>query len=240
MDLFLISLLTVAASIVGVVTGFGASTLMVSVLVLFFPLTETLLLVGIIHWFEDLWRILLFRKHARWKLFIALGLPGILFSIIGAQVTLSVPSTLLLRSFGGILVAYVLFITLEPRFKLPRRQPFLFIGGLLTGLLSGMFGMGGPTRVLVLNSFKLKKAALVATSGAIAMLVDSGRLATYSFGGARLPDGISIAAVVLFVFISFFAAEVGKKLLQHVPEKRFRPLIALALLIAGIKLILAP
>lgn len=76
--------LTVLAGGVGTLSGFGTSTIMVPVLVMFFPLPQTLLLVGIIHWFGDVWKIALFRHGIRWPLWVAFGIPGVLFSFLGA------------------------------------------------------------------------------------------------------------------------------------------------------------
>src|SRR3989344_3185575 len=50
MEILLISLLTLIAATIGTISGFGTSTIMVPVLVLWFPLPVTLFLVGIIHW----------------------------------------------------------------------------------------------------------------------------------------------------------------------------------------------
>ena len=41
------------ASAVGTVSGFGVSTLMVPVMLFFLPYPETLLFVGLVHWFSD-------------------------------------------------------------------------------------------------------------------------------------------------------------------------------------------
>ncbi|MDD2341139.1 MAG: sulfite exporter TauE/SafE family protein, partial [Methanosarcina sp.] len=55
-----IALLTLLASLIGTLAGFGISTIMVPVLLIVLPLPQTLLLVGIIHWFNDIWKLLLF------------------------------------------------------------------------------------------------------------------------------------------------------------------------------------
>jgi len=44
MDILLITLLTFIAALLGTVTGFGISTIMLPVLLLFIPLTQVLLL----------------------------------------------------------------------------------------------------------------------------------------------------------------------------------------------------
>ena len=61
-ELILLSLLAVIASGVGTLTGFGTSTIMLPVLLFFFPLPVTLLFAGIVHWFGDIWKMLFFRS----------------------------------------------------------------------------------------------------------------------------------------------------------------------------------
>ena len=77
MGIFFLTLLTFLVSIIGTITGFGMSTIMVPVVLLFLPLPETLLFVGVIHWFGDLWKILLFKHGIHKKLLIYFGIPGI-------------------------------------------------------------------------------------------------------------------------------------------------------------------
>jgi len=62
-ELLILTLLVFVASIVGTFSGFGTSTIMVPVMLLFFPLPVTLLFVGVIHWFGDIWKMLL--AHCR-------------------------------------------------------------------------------------------------------------------------------------------------------------------------------
>jgi len=57
MEILYITLITILAGGVGTLTGFGTSTIMVPILLFFLPLPQTLLLVGIIHWFGDIWKM---------------------------------------------------------------------------------------------------------------------------------------------------------------------------------------
>jgi len=75
MDVALIAALTLVASAVDTMTGFGTSTIMVPVLASFLPLPQVLLLVGIIHRFGDIWKMALFRSGVRWRLIGLFGLP---------------------------------------------------------------------------------------------------------------------------------------------------------------------
>jgi uncharacterized protein len=109
-ELILLALLTLVASGVGTLSGFGTSTIMVPVLTLFFPLPITLLFVGIIHLFGDIWKVLLFRQGLDWRLLLWFGVPGVLLSYLGASLSVGVDTVLLERLLGVFLLLYVLFL----------------------------------------------------------------------------------------------------------------------------------
>ena len=68
-----VALLTILASGVGTLTGFGTSTILVPVLVFVFPLPQTLLLVGVIHWFGNVWKVWLFEAACNGEFFSPSG-----------------------------------------------------------------------------------------------------------------------------------------------------------------------
>jgi len=89
LDIIYIALLTMLASLIGTLAWFGISTIMVLILLTIFPLSQTLLLAGIIHWF-NLSGKLSYSGGIRWKLFLAFGIPGILASFLGSSLSLSI------------------------------------------------------------------------------------------------------------------------------------------------------
>ena len=64
-EILFISILTFIASIVGTVTGFGTSTIMVPALLFFYPLPQVLLLVGIVHFAGNIWKMIFFHSGLR-------------------------------------------------------------------------------------------------------------------------------------------------------------------------------
>lgn len=235
-----VALLALLASAVGTLTGFGTSTIMVPVLLLFLPLGETLLLVGVIHFFGDIWKMVLFRKgFSRWKLILAFGVPGILFSYLGATLSFQIPEALLSRTLGAVLLGYVGFLFWKRSFKLPENQATAVIGGSLSGVMAGIFGIGGAVRSAFLSAFNLPKSVYLVASGAIAFFIDITRLTTYVVGGTRLPS-LYLYGLFLFIPVSFLGAKIAERLLKRIPEKSFRLVVAGFLLIVGMKLFLFP
>ena len=239
MQILLLGFLTLVASFVGTISGFGLSTVMLPVLILFFPLPIALLFVGIIHAFSDLWKIILFKHAFDKKIILMFAIPGIIASFFGARVVLTTPQTALIQFLGLILILYVFLITLNSKLKLPHTPFFSGVGGLTSGFLAGVFGMGGAARSLFLSAFNFPKDVYIFATGAIGLIIDSGRLLTYYFGGIRLEKEL-LTGLIFFIPISFLGAGIAKKVVNKIPQNKFRFVVAVFLFLVGLKLLIFP
>jgi uncharacterized membrane protein YfcA len=193
MDVALIAALTLVASAVGTLTGFGTSTIMVPILDSFYPLPQSLFLVGIIHWFGDIWKMLLFRSGVRWRLVVLFGVAGIVATVLfrsgvrwrlvvlfgvagivatvlGSLLVFRAPEELLSRTLGAFLLAYVGFVFVKGRFAIPQTTATALAGA---GFMACRPGSSASD-------------VYIFTAGAIGLVVDSGRLVTYWWEGAQL------------------------------------------------------
>jgi uncharacterized membrane protein YfcA len=239
MYIVLIAILTVMASAVGTMTGFGTSTIMVPVLLLVYPAPQVILFVCIIHWFGNLWKLLLFRRGFRWKLVLYFGLPGIVAAYLGASLMFNISPGMLSRILGGFMLVYVVFLILKSSFKVEQSTATSVCGGALSGFLAGIFGIGGAVRAMFLSAFNLPKAVYIATAGAIAIVVDTTRLATYIVSGARL-ESVLLWTMPLFIVASFVGAQIAKRIVNKIPQKHFRPVVAFFLFLVALKLLFFP
>ena len=239
MEIVLIALVVVIASSVGTLTGFGTSTLMVPVMLSFYPVSQTLLFVGVIHWFGNIWKLILFRKGFRWKLILSFGIPGIAATYLGASLVFDISTVLLSRILGSFLILYVIYLFAKSSFKIKQSILAGACGGALSGFFAGLFGMGGAIRGLFLTSFDLPKAVYITTAGAIALTIDTTRLTTYIINDAQLPRLLLLG---LFVFIpaSFLGAKIARSVVDKIPQKHFRKVVAVFLLLMGLKLLIFP
>ena len=239
-ELLILTLLVFVASIVGTFSGFGTSTIMVPVMLLFSPLPVTLLFVGIIHWFGDIWKMILFRTGIRkWRLILWFAVPGVAASYLGAAMSLTVDEALLTRILGGFLLAYVLFIILKSEWKLPEHNLTAGAGGLASGFAAGIFGVGGAIRGAFLTAFNLPREVYIFTSGAMALVIDTTRIAGYLAGGATL-EGLFLWGLFIFVPASLLGAWTASRLVKQVPQERFRFFIAIFLATVALRFLLFP
>lgn len=230
-------LLTLVASMIGTATGFGTSTVMIPVLVLFVPMPVALLFVGTIHLCGDIWKILLFRRGFDWKLVVGFGLSGIVASYMGASLSLHGEGLPLKRILGAFLIMYVIYLFVKREWAMPKTHGTAVCGGLLSGLFAGFFGVGGAVRGAFLTAFNLRKEVYIFTSGLIALFIDVTRVSRYMWGGTRLPSDLFLA-LIASIPVSFAGAYLAKRFLNKVPQKLFRRFVGIFLALIAMKLLI--
>ncbi|MEX0895912.1 MAG: sulfite exporter TauE/SafE family protein [Patescibacteria group bacterium] len=233
-EVVLLVLLTYLASAVGTITSFGTSTIMVPTLSLFYGFNPVLLFTGLIHAVGNIGKMVFFRSGVQWKLIFLFGIPGIVFSYLGTQVLPSIPSESILRVLGIFIIAYVVYILKNPEWKLPKKNSIALAGGSLTGISAAVFGVQGAIRALFLSAFDLKKDVFLFTAGAIGLVIDSARIIGYLESEFVLSNTL-LLALLFCVPVSFLGSYTGKKLVDIIPQEKFRKLIAIALLILAVR-----
>jgi len=233
-----ITFITLFASFIGTISGFGLSTIMLPTLLLFFPFAQVVLLVSIIHWVHGGLNTLLFREGINWHLFAYFGIPGMITTVLGARL-LGIESKQLLPLLGLFLIVYSLLLFLAPKFQLPHNRLMCVVGGSLSGFFAGIFGMRGTVRSMFLTAFNLPKVVYLATTSIISFSVDSTRLLVYVFEGINLNESLWWG-MFFFVPASFIGAYTGRYFVHKIPTKYFRTIIAVFLLLVGVRLLVFP
>lgn len=237
MELFSIASLVLFASLAGTIAGFGTSTIMMPIMVLFYPVQEALFFVSIIHWFNGFWRVFLFREGLKLKLILSFGLAGIVLSIVGAKLAFALPSDLLKQILGGFLLAYTVFLFKNPHFKLKLNLFNSIQGGVYAGFIAGLFGVGGAIRGAFLAAFDLPKAVYLSNSAFILLMTDSSRLTTYFLEGASLEEKLFLW-MPLFITLAYLGTKLGKKIVHKIPQNKFRLVICGFLLVSALILLI--
>jgi len=106
-------------------------------------------------------------------------------------------------------------------------------------LFAGVFGVGGAVRGAFLAAYDLPKDVYIFTAGAIGLVVDTGRLTTYWSQGAQL-DHRLLWALLLFVPVSFAGAKAAGRIVQRIPQERFRAVVAAFPALIALKLLVLP
>src|SRR6478672_792935 len=86
MDYFFICLVAFIGAGLTLFSGFGLGTLLLPVFGLFFPIEIAIILTAIVHFSNNILKLLLFGRKANGAIFIRFGIPALLFAYIGATV----------------------------------------------------------------------------------------------------------------------------------------------------------
>jgi uncharacterized membrane protein YfcA len=229
-------LVVVLAHLLQSITGFGAVVLTLSVLAFLFPvkfLVPVLVSVSLIQvvWFAVAGRRSIRWGHAKIILFFSLvGLP------LGYLVFRFLPAGVLKIAVGAfvVLVAVANLTGMRINIRIPRLCYYLL--NLLGGFFQGALGAGGPLLIIYAGLTIEDKAAFRATLAIVWIALNSILctiyLATGGFTESMLPlVGLGIACMVLGTVL-------GMRVHARIPQKPFRMLVYMILLISGLALLL--
>ncbi len=220
--------------ILGTIGGFGSSVFFVPIAGFFFSFNMVLAITGILHVFSNVNKLLLFRNSIDKKLLQYYGIPSVLLVLAGSYLSTHTSFELAELTLAFFLVIFSATLLMLPNLQLPATRNNALLSGALAGLLAGFNGTGGAIRGISMAAFNLEKNTFVATSAAVDLGVDVSRSAVYL--GFGYFDKQYWYLIPLLLVISFFGSLVGKKLLNRIPQEKFKKLVLF--LILGIGLIL--
>jgi uncharacterized membrane protein YfcA len=252
MDIIIISLTALLASIMTFFTGFGLGTILTPVFAIFFPIDIAIALTGIVHLLNNIFKLALLGKNADKIVIIKFGIPAIIAAFIGAElmITLSNLPEMLSYNFLGkqffivpikaiVAILMIVFAMMEivPVLKnIQFGSNKLFFGGALSGFFGGISGHQGAFRSAFLLKAGLSKEAFIATGVTIACLVDFTRLSVYfaKFISAGITENIKY--IIAAALSAFIGAYFGKKLLKKITLNTLQFMVAVLIIILAVLL----
>jgi hypothetical protein len=252
MEIIIISLCAFLVAILTFFSGFGLGTILTPVFMVFFPVDLAIALTGIVHFFNNIFKLLLVGKHANKEVLLRFGIPAIIGAFIGAWLLLNISDLkplFIYEAFGKIIEVYpvkfiisvllIIFASLDliPYFgKLQFGKDKLPIGGALSGFFGGLSGNQGALRSAFLIKAGLSKEAFVATAVVVSTFVDFTRLSVYAtrFTQSGLVDNLPL--VISATLAGIAGAYIGNKLLKKITLKFLQVTIAIMLIIVSLAL----
>lgn len=225
-------LLALLAEILGTVGGFGSSLFFIPMASFFLDFHSVLGITAIFHVSSNITKIVFFRKGFDKKLLIWIGIPAIIFVIIGAYFSKFITSNILeifLALFLIITSLTFLFfkkITINPTIKNS------IFGGVFSGLIAGIIGTGGAIRGITLAAFNLNMETFIATSAIIDLGIDFSRSIVYYTNGYVHNHDLYLVPILLVV--SIVGTYLGKKILFYISEEKFKSIVLILIFITGI------
>lgn len=220
------------SEILGTVSGFGSSILFVPIASLYFDFTTVLGITAVFHVFSNLSKIALFRKGINKEIVLKLGIPAVVFVIIGALLTSYIPVKQMEVTMNVMLILLAIYLLINFNKKLKQTNRNLYIGGTVSGLLAGLLGTGGAIRGITLTAFQLQKDVFIASSALIDLGVDSSRAVVYISSGYF--DKKYLILIPFLIGVSIFGSYCGKIILKYTSEKLFRYFVLLIIIATSI------
>jgi uncharacterized protein len=240
------------ASMLTFFSGFGLGTILTPVFVFFFPVDIAIALTGVVHFFNNIFKITLVGGNINRTVLIRFGIPAIVASFLGAWLLLriTVMPELFQYELGEqifivtpvkliIAILLLLFAILE---ILPAAQRIQFgkdklvLGGVLSGFFGGLTGIQGAIRSAFLIKSGLSKEAYIATGVAIACLIDFSRLSIYAtrVASSSLTDNLTL--LIAATLSAMAGALIGNLLLKKITLRFIQLVVAIMLILISIAL----
>ncbi|WP_428225850.1 TSUP family transporter [Flavobacterium sp.] len=253
MEYIIIAITSLLGAGLTLFSGFGLGTLLLPVFGLFFPIEIAVVLTAIVHFTNNLFKLILFGKKADQKTTLKFGIPAICFSFLGAYLLKNLTTasplftyTLLNKHFeitilkivmGSLLLFFALFDTIPSLKNLKFNKKYLSLGGILSGFFGGLSGHQGALRAAFLVRSGLSKESFIATGVLIACLVDISRLSLYIPKILNNQITINLPLLLTATFSAFVGVYFGNKILQKTTFRIVQNLVTVALFLYGVLMI---
>ena len=229
-------LLGVVSGGAAAVVGFGIGSLLTPFLLTRLQPHEAVAAVALPHLLATAVRFVQHRPAVDRDVFLRFGLLSAAGSLAGAWLQSTLASPLLTAALGALLLATG--IANATRGFGAWRPPAALAGGLgaLSGFFGGLAGNQGGLRAVGLATFDLAPRPFLATSTAVALVVDLARTPVYLLhGGGALRSfapAIGVAAVGCLA-----GTLLGERILLGTSPERYRRIVGIAVALVGVWLL---
>lgn len=220
------------AEILGTIGGFGSSLFFVPIASYFLDFQSVLGITAVFHVSSNISKITMFRKGIDKQLIIFLGLPAVIFVIIGAVLSKYIQFKYLEVGLAIFLIGMSILLLFFKKFVLTPNKLNAVSGGILSGLIAGLIGTGGAIRGLVLAAYGLSTEVFIATSAFIDLGIDASRSVVYFLNGYVHQDDLYLIPI-LFV-VSFIGTFIGKQILKRFNQQQFKTLVLILIFVTGL------
>jgi uncharacterized membrane protein YfcA len=246
-EIVVISIVAFLVAILTFFSGFGLGTILTPVFMIFFPVDVAIALTGIVHFLNNIFKLILVGKKADRQIVLRFGIPAVITALIGAWLLLQITDLRPLFSYTigdrvfevsavkfiiSVLLIIFALIDLLPYFnKLQFGKDKLPIGGALSGFFGGLSGNQGALRTAFLIRTGLSKESFIATATVVSLFVDFTRLSVYATRFTRSGLDENITLVICATLAAITGAFIGNKLLKKVTLKFIQKLVSVMLII---------
>ncbi len=230
-------ILSIIAEILGTVGGFGSSVFFVPIANFFLDFQSVLGITALYHVSSNITKIAFFRKGLDKRVIVQLGIPAVIFVVVGGFLSQYLDPLVLTYLLGVFLVVLSLTFLIFKKLIVKATMKNAIVGGILSGLSAGILGTGGAIRGITLSAFKMNKDKFIATSAVIDLGVDFSRTIVYYFNGYMRKDLLYLIPILMVIGV--VGTWIGKLILNEISQEQFRQIVLLLILGIGVASILS-
>ncbi|HYO76435.1 MAG TPA: sulfite exporter TauE/SafE family protein [Thermoanaerobaculia bacterium] len=223
-----------AGGVIASLAGFGIGSLITPFLAMQYGMKLAVAMVAIPHVAGTALRFFFLRKSLDRKVLLTFGVTSALGGLTGAVLHAFIGG----RVLAYLLAALLIFAGITGLFGITLKfgRTGAWIAGALSGLLGGLVGNQGGIRAGAMLGFDVPKEAFVATSTAVALLIDGARVPVYLYneGNALLTVWRVIAIATVAVLLGTIA---GRLILGRISEAVFKRVVSGLILCLGISML---
>lgn len=252
MDIVVISLVAFFVAILTFFSGFGLGTILTPVFMIFFPVELAIALTGVVHFFNNIFKLFLVGRNANKDVLLRFGIPAVVAAIAGSWILLNITNLQPLFAYDAfgkhfevypvkfiISILLIIFASIDliPYFNnLQFGKDKLPIGGALSGFFGGLSGNQGALRSAFLIKAGLSKKAFIGTAVVVSTFVDFTRLSVYAtrFTKTGLTDNLTL--VICATLAGIAGSFLGNKLLKKVTLHFLQVTVAIMLIMISLAL----
>lgn len=221
-------------------SGFGPAIVMVPFFTLLYEPNTAITIATLFDFISGLFLIWTVHKDIRWSFVFSVFIALALGAVLGAHLLGKMPTLLLERCIGAVIIVFSTMILLQNKNKHEALTPFAsFLRipiGLISGFLGGLLGISGPPLVIYVKML-YDKAFFRTQLIAIFLLGTGWRSLLYCWN--RIPMKLSALEILFFFIILCIGLWTGNRIQVRVEETNFNRIVAILVLLPAINLLLA-
>ncbi|MGD8484434.1 MAG: sulfite exporter TauE/SafE family protein [Thioalkalispiraceae bacterium] len=217
------------------ITGFGSGLIAIPLLALLYPLHLVVPYITLLDWLASIVHGVKHREQTQWRLIR----PALPFTLIGILIALylfmNIDASVLVKTLGIFILCFAIYSLAAPRFKPHSSRAWAVPAGLLGGIISTLFGTGGPFYVIYLQLQGLSKGLFRATIAPIFAIEGALRVLGYSLVGFYNTD--LLLSVLLGLPVMLVAMRIGGHIHTNISQQSFQRAVGILLIGSGIALL---
>lgn len=231
MEYVLVLTVGLIAGTLGGIVGFGASILLMPVLMFTFGPREAVPIMAIAAVMANLSRVLAWWRLIDWRAVAAYAATAVPGAALGARTLLVLPPRIVELALGIFFVGMIFVRRFVASHGLRLRWIHLALVGGFVGFLTGVVASTGPITVPIFLAYGLVKGAFIATEAAASLAVYVAKAAVFRTFGA-LPLDVLVQGLITGASL-MAGAFIAKPFVIALPPERFRLLMDGVMLLSG-------